>query len=289
MFGIPVKGTHAHAFVTSYCHLGELKNRVSTPALFSSAPVHEESGKVCVFCLFSSIVPLPQGWSKHAYSFHCASTSVVDLFSSVPWPIGSSGGHEGWFSRDPLPVFSAEGPCEQFWHGQGCPLFDLSIQHFLFWPQHCSPSEVLWRKVLESPLWCVTSSLWSLMHMICTYVLMQWSQDSKRVHLFRRQLGLSCGIFCFMSGVCREQSAHLVHWIQCGIWQVLVLFSRSVLVRSKKKITLHFCSDLSNDHTSEHTHTQCCFCFLLPTLSFCLHDCGSGKCYSVKKRHNVGT
>ena len=61
MFGIPVKGTHAHAFVTSYCHLGELKNRVSTPALFSSAPVHEESGKVCVFCLFSSIVPLPQG------------------------------------------------------------------------------------------------------------------------------------------------------------------------------------------------------------------------------------
>ena len=35
------------------------------------------------------------------------------------------GGHEGQFSRDPLPVFSAEGPCEQFWHGQGCPLFDV--------------------------------------------------------------------------------------------------------------------------------------------------------------------
>ena len=23
------------------------------------------------------------------------------------------------------PVFSAGGPCEQFWHGQGCPLFDV--------------------------------------------------------------------------------------------------------------------------------------------------------------------
>ena len=26
---------------------------------------------------------------------------------------------------DPLPVFSAGGPCEQFWHRQGCPLFDV--------------------------------------------------------------------------------------------------------------------------------------------------------------------
>ena len=33
--------------------------------------------------------------------------------------------HEGRFSRDPLPVFSAGGPCEQFSHGQGCPLFDV--------------------------------------------------------------------------------------------------------------------------------------------------------------------
>ena len=45
--------------------------------------------------------------------------------SSVPRPTGSSGGHEGWFSRDPLPVFFAGGPCGQFWHGQGCPLFEI--------------------------------------------------------------------------------------------------------------------------------------------------------------------
>ena len=31
-------------------------------------------------------------------------------FSSVPWQTGSSGGHEGQFSRDPFLVFSAGGP-----------------------------------------------------------------------------------------------------------------------------------------------------------------------------------
>ena len=40
--------------------------------------------------------------------------------SSVPWPIGMSGGwHDARFSRDPLPVFSAGGYCEQVWYGQG--------------------------------------------------------------------------------------------------------------------------------------------------------------------------
>ena len=33
-------------------------------------------------------------------------------FSSVPWSIWSSEGHEGRLSRDPLPDFSARGPCE---------------------------------------------------------------------------------------------------------------------------------------------------------------------------------
>ena len=51
-------------------------------------------------------------------------------FSSVFLLIGSSGGHHGRFSRDSLPVFSAGGPCEQFWHGQGCPLFDAVYPAF---------------------------------------------------------------------------------------------------------------------------------------------------------------
>ena len=46
-------------------------------------------------------------------------------FSSVPWPIGSSRRHVGRFSRDPLPVFAAGDPCEQFWHGQICQVLDV--------------------------------------------------------------------------------------------------------------------------------------------------------------------
>ena len=43
----------------------------------------------------------------------------------------SSGEHEGRFSKDPLPHFSAGGPGEQFWHGQGCPLLDVVHPAFL--------------------------------------------------------------------------------------------------------------------------------------------------------------
>ena len=39
--------------------------------------------------------------------------------------LGRQGGREGRFSRDPLPVFSAGGPCEQLLQGQGSPLFDV--------------------------------------------------------------------------------------------------------------------------------------------------------------------
>ena len=48
-------------------------------------------------------------------------------------------GHEGRFSRDPLPVFSAGGPCEQLWHGQGCPLFDVVYPAFPL-PTTASPT-----------------------------------------------------------------------------------------------------------------------------------------------------
>ena len=63
-------------------------------------------------------------------------------FCSAPWLIGSSGGHNGWFSRDPHPAFSAGGPCEQLLHGQECPLLMLSIQHFLYRLWRSPPSKV---------------------------------------------------------------------------------------------------------------------------------------------------
>ena len=48
-------------------------------------------------------------------------------------------GHEGRFSGDPLPVFSAGGHCEQFWHGQGCPFFDVVHPAFSV-PTKASPA-----------------------------------------------------------------------------------------------------------------------------------------------------
>ena len=77
-------------------------------------------------------------------------------FSSVPWPIGSPGGHEGQFSRDPLPVFSAGGPCVQFWHGQGCPLFDVIHQAFTQPTTAPSTFQGALKDGFERLSWCVT-------------------------------------------------------------------------------------------------------------------------------------
>ena len=49
-------------------------------------------------------------------------------------------GHEGQFSRQPLPLFSLEGPCEEFWNGQGCPLFDVVHSAFPL-----STNGIIWR------------------------------------------------------------------------------------------------------------------------------------------------
>ena len=51
--------------------------------------------------------------SKHLFALHI-NTSPVQLRPLTDWVVGV---HEGRFSRDALPVFSAGGPCEQFWHG----------------------------------------------------------------------------------------------------------------------------------------------------------------------------
>ena len=53
--------------------------------------------------------------------------------------LGLQGGHEGRFSRDPLPVFSAGGHREQFWHEQGRPLSDVVHPAFTL-PARASPT-----------------------------------------------------------------------------------------------------------------------------------------------------
>ena len=70
--------------------------------------------------------------------------------SSVPWPSGSLGEHERWFSRDPLPIFSVEGSCvNSSCMGRDVHSLMLSIQHFLCQPQHCPHCKMPWRMVLE--------------------------------------------------------------------------------------------------------------------------------------------
>ena len=76
----------------------------------------------------------------HLLLIHCIPSLVTlsapcqslhpNLFSSVPSldPLGSQGGggeREGQLSRDAHQLFSSGGPCEQSWHVQGCPLFDV--------------------------------------------------------------------------------------------------------------------------------------------------------------------
>ena len=57
-------------------------------------------------------------------------------------------------------VFSVGGSCEQFWQGQGFPLFDAVHPAFLLLISvipHPSTPKMPWRMVLEKLLWCVTS------------------------------------------------------------------------------------------------------------------------------------
>ena len=77
--------------------------------------------KFASFCRFNALTGNPS-W-----------TSDVQ-FSSVPWPICSSGGHEGRLNKDPLRVFSAGGPSLM-----------LSSQHFFCQPQRIPNSKVLER------------------------------------------------------------------------------------------------------------------------------------------------
>ena len=74
--------------------------------------------------------------------------SVSVQFSSlIGWVVGGDVRDD---SADVLPQsFLRNSHCEQFWHGQGCPLFDLSIQHFLCRPRRRPPSKVPRRMVLE--------------------------------------------------------------------------------------------------------------------------------------------
>ena len=58
----------------------------------------------------------------HIRAIHVPATCIPVMLHVPEIPVHAV---RGRFSRDPLPVYPAEGPCEQFWQGQGCPLFDI--------------------------------------------------------------------------------------------------------------------------------------------------------------------
>ena len=94
----------------------------------------------------------------NSYTTAAGNTLLSSIqFSSVPWLIGSSEGHERIQQRYPLPVFSAGGPCEKFpaWAGMSTlwyrPSSISSVDQGVAHPPRCP-----WRMVLERLSWHVT-------------------------------------------------------------------------------------------------------------------------------------
>ena len=154
--------------------------------------------------------------------------------SSGPWPIGLLGwgvggggggrGHEEQFSRDPLPVISVEGHCEQFWHGHGCPLFDVvhpafpllttasptlkgALNQVSFSPLivarkgSCGPTRKLISLRTKSLVLCCMWEMWrSLLGHLVLKAWTLFSESASRVHvsqLWRRNIQPFHGlIFC---------------------------------------------------------------------------------------------
>ena len=133
----PVSPTDGNTY-TSLAQNKLCMPRLLTAILTPTPPDHSSS-----FFFFFRLIKFIQAY----ISVSCV-TSVQ--FSLLPdWLLG---GTRGRFSRDPLPVFSSGGLCEQFWH---VPSLMLSMQHFLCGPQRHLPSKVSWRVFLERLSWRV--------------------------------------------------------------------------------------------------------------------------------------
>ena len=124
----------------------------------------------------------------HTHTDACINTDgICSGISLVSWLIGSSGGQ---FSRDLFLVFCARGPCEQIWHGQGCPLFDV-VHSALPLPAMMSPtSKVPWRRVWER-MWRVTCLNNASFHLL-TIARWGFCGPTRKLILFRTQSLVLC-------------------------------------------------------------------------------------------------
>ena len=84
--------------------------------------------------------------------------SVQSLYQLGCWGGGGGGIQDRWFSRDPLPGFLQDTLVSSSVTGRDLHSLMLYIQHLLCQAQHCPPSKVPWRMVLERLSWNRTCS-----------------------------------------------------------------------------------------------------------------------------------
>ena len=118
--------------------------------------------------LFSSAnVNKPGRWlaNKLFFLFFWQTETIVHLSSIQSLDkLGHWRGRKGRFSRDPLPAFSAGGPCEQVWHGKRCPLFDVVHPAFPLLTTALATLQGALVRTGMSTLWCCPSSISSANH-----------------------------------------------------------------------------------------------------------------------------
>ena len=137
----------SHLSSSGHSHVGSLFTNEEHKQIISSTHVgliHDITNTDC-----RAQIGSPHGCVLFANSKRrFLNTYTIVQFSSVPWPIGWSGEHEGRFSRDPLQVFPAI-----LWFvsdpGMGRDVHSLMvfIQHFLYRPRRRPPPKVTWSRL----------------------------------------------------------------------------------------------------------------------------------------------
>ena len=76
---------------------------------------------------------LQKGVGKVLQHFHSLLPNIFFFFFKYQFSggMGGQGGHGGQLNRDPLPVFSAGGPCSSYGMGRDVYSLMLSSQHFI--------------------------------------------------------------------------------------------------------------------------------------------------------------
>ena len=124
-----------------------LKNQPSTQVLLE----HLIEPTRLMHSIISNVGAANAVWCQQNTGFKTSpwKSFFSDSVQFSPLMTGSSGTHKGQFSRDPLQVFSAEGPCERFWHVRaGMPLSVCNVPKTKpLQPKQYSWTDSVWKYV----------------------------------------------------------------------------------------------------------------------------------------------